>query len=117
VKCLIKSLSLSLSLVGRDGHGDHLPPVFGSLLIVMIQHECQNPGVWFFSWKMHSQITLQKKMFFATCISPRVRSLYTWRTVGHVQIVTCAHVIDADITKCTFCRVYFNTRGHLDACI
>jgi pectate lyase len=30
---------------------------------------------------------LQKKLFFATCSSPRVQSLYTWRTVarGHVN--------------------------------
>jgi len=32
--------------------------------------------------------SLQKKLFFATCSSPRVRSLYTWRTVGHVQVAT-----------------------------
>jgi hypothetical protein len=31
---------------------------------------------------------LQKKLFFATCNSPRVRSLYTWRTVSHVQVAT-----------------------------
>jgi hypothetical protein len=31
---------------------------------------------------------LQKKLFFATCSSPRVRSLYTWLTVGRVQVAT-----------------------------
>jgi hypothetical protein len=35
-----------------------------------------------------SFVTLQKKLFFATCSSPRVWSLYTWRTVGHVQVAT-----------------------------
>jgi hypothetical protein len=33
----------------------------------------------------HDERTLQKKMFFATCNSPRVRSLYMWRTVSHVN--------------------------------
>jgi hypothetical protein len=33
-------------------------------------------------------LSLQKKLFFATCSSPRVRSLYTWQTVGHVQVAT-----------------------------
>jgi hypothetical protein len=30
----------------------------------------------------------KKKWFFTTCNSPRVQSLYTWRTVGHVQVAT-----------------------------
>jgi hypothetical protein len=28
----------------------------------MIHHECQNSGVWFFSWNMHSQIRLFRKL-------------------------------------------------------
>jgi hypothetical protein len=28
----------------------------------MIQHECQNPGVWFFRWKLHSQFRLFRKL-------------------------------------------------------
>jgi hypothetical protein len=39
-------------------------------------------------WKQKSRelwlTTLQKFLQFATCISPRVRTLYTWRTVRHV---------------------------------
>jgi hypothetical protein len=74
-----RSLFLScFSLVGRDGHGDHLPPVFGSLALcwqwwwlnVMIQHECQNLNVWFFSWKMHSQIRLFWKLIILLTVFP-----------------------------------------------
>jgi hypothetical protein len=63
-------------------------------------------------WNWYTLYThYKKKLFLATWISPRVRSLYTWRTVGHVQMATWKHVVNPDDTKCTFRHVYFNTRG------
>jgi hypothetical protein len=59
----------------------------------------------------------KKKQIFTTCSSPRVRSLYTWRTVGHVQVATQIHVVDPVDTNCTVGHVYFNTRGQLTTCI
>jgi hypothetical protein len=60
-----------------DGWGRGLSPD-GSLIAV-------TSWITTVSNKILLKRSLQKKLFFATCISPRVRSLYTWRTVGHVK--------------------------------
>jgi len=58
-----------------------------------------------------------KKLFFATCILPRVQWPYTWRTVGHVQVATWKHVVNPGDTKYTFRHVYFNKRVQVAKCI